>query len=124
MAEAAEGCLAKAGWTALVAAWACDDLGASDEQAARRCRLRAVELWSQAEEVGQTIVEQGFGATQLLLADVLRRAGRFEEARSRCHRGLSGRPEEPFRSLLEFEMELVSNEDTAAHSVSEVVRPW
>lgn len=76
-----------------MAAWACDDLGPDHEEGASRCRLRAVELWSEAEEEGEAVVEQ---------------------ARSRCHRGLSGRPEEPFRSLLEFEMELVTNEDTAA----------
>lgn len=119
MVEGAEGRLVRAGWSALCGAWACDDLG--DEGPARHCRLRALHLWSGVDEAGEAIVEQGFAASQLLLADVLRRAGRFEEARWRCHRGLSGRPEEPFRSLLEFEIEVVAREDTGAHHVGEAL---
>ena len=122
MVEAASGRFARAGWTALLAAWACDDH--SEEQGARRCRLRAIELWGEAEAAGEVIVQHGLPATQLLLADVLRRAGDFERARERCHRGLSGRPAEPFRSLLEFEIELVTRECTGVHQVSEVVCPW
>src|SRR5262249_26090576 len=63
----------------------------------------------------------GFPADQLLLAETLRRLGRFEEARVCCHRGLSGRPGEPIRSLLEFEGELITSEDTEPHPVSEVL---
>lgn len=108
-----------AGWHALQAAWACDD--ERSEGAARRCRERVLELWIRAEEDGTQIVDDGFADTQLLFADVLRRAGRFEEARQRCHRGLSGRPEDPLRSLLEYEIELISREDTEAHSIGEVL---
>ena len=86
--------------------------------------MRALELWSEADGAGQAITDHGLPATQLLLADVSRRVGRFDDARACCHRGLSGRPEEPFRSLLEFELELITSEDTAAHSVSEAVARW
>ena len=107
----------EAGWAELRAAWVCDD--ADEADAARRCRERALHWWYCAEVNKQAIAEE-FSSTQLLLADVLRRVAAFEPARERCTRGLSGRPDEPVRSLLEYELELISREDVAAHSISEV----
>lgn len=114
--------LTGAGWGALLAAWSLDEAG--ERESARLCRERALELWERAEEAGEPLAEQGPVAAHLLLAEVARRAGRFEAARSRCHRGLSGRPQEPFRSLLEFELELITARDTSVHSASEAIGPW
>lgn len=122
MIEREGGRIGRAGWIALKAAWACDDRG--DKPGGRYCRSRAVELWEEAENAGEPIVEKGTPARQLLLADVLRRARRFEEAKDRCQRGRSGRPAEPFRSLLAFESELAARGDTDAHAVSERVAVW
>ena len=105
-----------AGWQALRAAWACDD---DETDAAIECRERALGYW--AELPSGPELEGGTAPTQLLLADVARRAGRFDEARAHCRRGLSGRPAEPVRSLLEFETELVGTEDSDAHSVAEAL---
>ena len=110
---------AEAGWDALRAAWVCDDEGVP--QAARRCRAKAAESWKVGGSRGQRYTDGGFATEQLLLADVLRRAGEFDEARSCCHRGLSGRPKDPIRSLLEYELELISQGDDTAHSTREVV---
>lgn len=104
--------LARAGWGALEAAWALEAEGQDEE--ARRCRQRALELWALAEHAGEEVAELSFPASQLILAEVMRRCGRFEEARSRCHRGLSGRPREPLRSLLEYELELITAADSSA----------
>ena len=105
-----------AGRQALHAAWACDD---EETDAAIECRVRALEYW--AELPNGPPLEDGPSATQLLLADVARRACRFDEARGHARRGLSGRPDEPIRSLLEFETELIGTEDWSAHSVAEVL---
>ena len=35
--------------------------------------------------------------------------------------GTLGRPADPIRSLLEFEIELITAEDTGSHSVAEVI---
>ena len=70
---------------------------------------------------GNPITRIGGAADQLTLAETLRRLGRFEEARDCCHRGLSGRPADPIRSVLEFEIELLSAEDTESHAVAEVL---
>lgn len=113
------GDLAAAGWHALRAAWACDDAGEPD--AAVRCRELAAELWRRAEEAGQGIAgDNDLAASLLIFTDVLRRAGLFDDARRACHRALSGRPPEPHRSLLEFELELISREDSGAHEIGEV----
>ena len=104
--------LARAGWGALQAAWACDEAGEGEE--ARRCRERALEFWALAEHAAEDVAQLSFAGGQLIQAEVMRRCGRFVEARSRCHRGLSGRPGEPIRSLLEFELELISGEDGSA----------
>jgi hypothetical protein len=113
------GGLAAAGWGAVLGAWRCEAQG--EEEDARRCRERAIEFWAKAGEEEDPITTAGFPADQLLLADTLRRLGRFEEARGCCHRGLSGRPGEPIRSLLEFEGELITSGDTEPHPVSEVL---
>ena len=113
------GRFAAAGWGALAAAWAGEEQGEAEE--ARRCRERAVEFWRRAEEAGESITRRGLPVAQLLLAETLRRLGRFEEAHWCCRRGLSGRPADPVRSLLEFEIELLSREDTEAHSVDEAI---
>ncbi|MBM3668241.1 MAG: hypothetical protein FJW90_12390 [Actinobacteria bacterium] len=110
------------GWRALREAWERDDGG--DERAAQCARLRAAAAFARAVAAGEGIAGSGSASTQLLLTDVLRRAGRFDAARERCHRGLSGRPKEPHRSLLEFELELIGAGDTAAHSASEALPKW
>lgn len=111
--------LAAAGWGALLAAWRCEAQGEHED--ASRCRERAVGFWEEAMTEKDPITKIGGAADQLVLAETLRRLGRFEGARDCCHRGLSGRPADPIRSVLEFEIELVSAEDTAPHAVAEVL---
>ncbi len=110
---------AVAGWAALAAARDLQSQGLED--ATRRCLEKAVDFWQRAEAAGEGITNQGLPASQLALADALRRLGRFEEAGKCCHRGLSGRPRDPVRSLLEFEIELITARDTASHAVGEVL---
>ena len=110
---------AAAGWGALLAAWRCE--AQDDQEGATPCRERAVEFWGMALDEGTQITRIGPAADQLILAETLRRLGRFDEARDCCHRGLSGRPADPIRSVLEFELELLSAEDTAPHAVAEVL---
>ncbi len=104
---------------ALASARAWDEVGKEEE--ARRCRERAVRCLGAAEGAGEGSNAAGIPGTQLLLADTLRRLGRFEDAVRCCRRGLSGRPPEPLRSVLEFELELVANRDSSRHSVDEVI---
>lgn len=59
-------------WNALAAAWACDDAGNAD--GARRCRLRAIDLWHASTEP----VSDQAGVSALVLADLFRRTGQFD----------------------------------------------
>ncbi len=66
-----------AGWYYLKAAWALDDT--DEDELARDCRLRAAYRFITALGKGETFSEQP-EASEVILVDCLRRAGRFEKA--------------------------------------------
>ena len=63
--------------TAIEAAWVCDDENA--HEAAVRCRLRAVERLRESEADGDALYDDPF-TEYAVIVDLLRRAGRFEDA--------------------------------------------
>jgi hypothetical protein len=65
-----------AAWRFLEAAWACDDKRARAQ--ARTCRERAVEMFRRALETGEA--EPPVDVVLTLVSDLLRRAGRHDEA--------------------------------------------
>jgi hypothetical protein len=67
-------------WRFLEASWACDDRSARAQ--ARICRERAPEMFGRALETGET--ERPAAVMHTLLAEVWRRAGRFDEALEAC----------------------------------------
>lgn len=112
-----------AAWRAVNAAWACDDEGAGE--AAVRARLRAVELFrlelaeggefGEGDEVGDI-----FASERALLAELLRRAGRFDEALEACREGEETVRDERWRRFLELERSLAAARDDGCHSYSEL----
>lgn len=76
------GHLENAAWRLLEAAWICDDRSARAH--ARTCRERAVEMFDRALRAGEARAHEAVVLT--LTADLLRRAGRFDEALERCDR--------------------------------------
>lgn len=114
-----EGCedYAAAGWSALSAAWLCDDVENND--VAVRCRKRAVELWEKALKKGQKAVEEK-GTGEIVMADVLRRVGEFDKAIEIANRGLREFPAVHIRKILRFEKKLVRNHDTGRYNVDDV----
>ena len=112
------GDLAGAGWAALRAAWACDDQGTPE--AARQCRLRAVELFRQARAKGASFME-GRGDEQALLADLLRRSGQFEQVEAICQEGLQANPSKTIRDMLTFQKALALRKDDKRHRIEEAV---
>ncbi len=107
---------ADAGWQAVYAAWACDDVG--DDEAAVQCRMRAVELFSQAALVRQEVVAEPGGA-DAVMADLLRRAGRFDEAIARAEAGAEQARAPLTRRVLAYIASLAAQEDRAAHPVDD-----
>ncbi len=107
------------GWSALHAAWACDDAG--KPPAAVLCRQQALASFERARAGGKGL--PGFedpGAEEILLADLNRRTGQFERATAVSRQGLGKRPSVVIARTLEHEIILASGKDGAAHSLSEV----
>ena len=109
--------LVYAGWSRVHAAWACDDK--DDDVAAGRCRELALATFRQAQESGLSAIEGGPGES-LLLADLLRRAGRFEDAAAEIAKGLAEDPPEMLANIYRLEAELVEAKDAGAHTVPPV----
>jgi len=118
--QEAAGDYAGAGWAAMQAAWACDDGGPEYAQAAMRCRRRAVELFTEAREHGQTFAAEP-GAEEAILTDLLRRSGRFAEAEEMIAQGLAKNPPSTLRCVLLYQRQLCRQRDIAAHTVQEAV---
>lgn len=106
---------AEAGWQAVYAAWACDDAG--DDGAASECRLRAVELFAQAALSRQEVTEEP-GGSDAVMADLLRRAGQFDEAVA-CAEAGGERASMHTRRVLVYIASLAAREDRGAHSSAE-----
>ncbi len=71
------GLFADSGWSALHAAWTCDDVG--DIAGSIDCRMQAIALWRRGKESGENFSED-LASEYALAADVYRRAGQFEHA--------------------------------------------
>jgi hypothetical protein len=112
------GNFAKAGWSGINAAWACDDNGSSSS--AVKCRENAIRLLNSAKEHSQSFAKQD-GGEEALISDLLRRSNQFEEAAKICEVGLSKGPEDLIKAVLRFEKKLIDSKDNACHLVSEAV---
>jgi hypothetical protein len=105
-----------AGWASLKAAWACDDN--SPIEAAIACRKRASLFFVEGKKSGQQFANQQ-GADYLLLADLCRRSGQFEEASYHAHEGINSKPEETIKYLLNFQLDLITAKDMSCHTIDE-----
>jgi len=116
--EEAAGDFASAAWRRLHAAWACDDEEQAEE--ARLQRLAALALFERGRAGSVPAMKSMAGGDEVLLADLARRAGQFEQAIAYCAAGLA-LPDVPafVTSLLMLEQELVRARDTGRHSVDE-----
>jgi hypothetical protein len=117
--DEAAGDLPTAGWRRLHAAWVCDDVANVEE--AREQRRAALELFERARAQGKLAMKSVAGGDQLLLADLARRSGEFEQALEFCEAGLKIAALPAFvAKLLAFQRELVLARDVGAHTVAEV----
>jgi len=116
--QTADGDDADAGSAALHAAWICDD-----EQAmanADICRRKAIAFFANARAKGQKFASDG--ATEaLLLADLYRRTGQFDQVAAICEEGLAHHPEELMQSLFAAQRQLARNRDRQSHTTDEVL---
>lgn len=108
-----------AGWRRLHAAWACDDAGQAGE--ARVKRIASLDLFDRARANGQRVMKDTAGGDEALLADLARRAGEFERAKSYLAAGRAhGDGAEFVIALLLLQEQLVLSRDIARHTVAEL----
>jgi hypothetical protein len=105
-----------AGWAYLHAAWTLDD--ANKEELARVWRRRAADKFLAVLNDGQLFAEQP-GASEAIVTDCLRRAGREPEAMPIIERGLSQSYEDVIHKILTLERVLIQLGDTRRHLIKE-----
>ena len=108
---------ADAGWTALHAAWVCDD--AQDDASAQSARLKAIDYWKHGKRHAQPFgdLPEEFA----LATDVLRRAGKFEEAIVTCTEGIGLEDLHPvIENILLFEKTIIQRRDSGRYGLADV----
>ena len=106
----------EAGWSAVKAAWACDD--AARPAAAVHCRALAVTHFQTAQDEGFAFAQPG-GIEAAILADLLRRSRRFKETQIECDTGLRRASEATVREMLMYQKALAAAGDDGRHTIEE-----
>jgi hypothetical protein len=118
--EAANDEYGGAGWSAVHAAWICDD--AEKQAAAAECRQLALERFArQRASLGHITGFEDPGVEELVLADLCRRTGNFAEARRWVETGMARQPALVVQRALVMEQDLAGQKDRLAHSVQELL---
>lgn len=107
---------AAAAWAIVHAAWVCDD--AEKSESAQECRSKAAEMVLRAIEAGQEFTRQR-GAETVILADLLRRAGKFAEAGQVIARRRADIQDDTILNMLAFQERLIARGDVACHTLDE-----
>ena len=110
-------------WDALLhVAWACDDAG--DTENARRFRLMAIEDlkgWlTSYENEDSTLVEEDVEQEDLILADLYRRTGQFDELLQRYEKR-TYHDDRRFNSIVHFQLQLAREADAGCHTIEEAI---
>ncbi len=116
MIERADGDYAAAAWALIHAAWACDDEGRAT--ASVTCRSSAANTLMVSQDRGQSFAEQD-GADTAILADLLRRSGRTDDARKVIAEGQRADVEDVIVRVLEYQSALIDRGDTSCHTIGE-----
>ena len=118
MFQVANGEYCAAAGSCQTAAWVCDDEEGFEDQAVE-CRLRSIELYETAFDEDEPDINAE--TVTCIMVDMLRRVGKFDEARDLCEETLDGYiSEKIIQGLLEFELELIDAEDIDAHTLGEI----
>ena len=109
---------AKAFWSALQAAWLCDDEGRAE--IAEKCRVQASDLLVRATRNSEEISEQK-GAAELIALDLMRRTKKFDEARELIASTEQAGFKDVILEIAKFQGELIGQRDVRAHTISEAI---
>jgi hypothetical protein len=109
----------RAGWYALYAAWVCDDLDKID--AARACRKKAYEHFLAARAGKQSFAQDPL-TEDVLVIDVLRRMGYFDEAANHCAMAMEKQPSGVLLQVIDFQRRLLAKQDARCYTVEEATK--
>jgi len=111
-------CWDQAGHQALLAAWVCDDAGATRSGSA--CRRIAAVYWNKALACGMSLCGTAW-YDDALLVEVLRRSGSFTRAAHACLSALQRTALDGMHHVLRFQLEHIYANDAGQHSMGEAL---
>jgi len=113
-----KGRLREAAWATIHAAWACDDSGHIDP--ARTCRMKAIDLISDATSKGVKLSEED-GADVAITVDLLRRCGQFDEAERLIESRIDSISRDVIAGMLRHQRRLIAERDTLCHTIGQAM---
>ena len=105
-------------WALLSAAWACDD--DANVKGANTCREMASEVALKCQADGAQYAPDA-ASEAALLVDILRRSGKFEEARKVINDSISAIDHDVVKAILVFQGQLMDRNDRACHTIDEAM---
>ena len=109
---------ATAVWSLIHAAWACDD--AQRDDPAKTCRSKAANMIKKVLLGGQQLTDQP-GAQTAIQVDLLRRAGRLDDARQLVLSQGPAISEDIILKILAYQDNLIDSGDQSCHTISEAL---
>ena len=103
----------EAGWSALHAAWICDDN--KFVESALRCRKLALDFFTKSRESGVSFADS-HSEEEILFIDILRRLGEFEKAGKKCAEMLDKADDDVVEIILNYEKHLIEKQDVRCHT--------
>ena len=108
----------EAAWNLIHSAWICDD--ESKHELAKVFRKKSLECIAKAKAKNQKISDQD-EACELIKIDLCRRSGLYSEAITICESINQKTADEMLLKIIKFQISLIHNRDTSAHTVSEAM---
>lgn len=110
----------EATWSLIHAAWVCDD--ADNQPNAVNCRNKAALMLREVIELGEHLSKEE-GINTVILVDLLRRSGQFEEARSEIKKNIALVDNDNYNKILEFQLILIQISDLNCYNIDDIYRP-
>ncbi len=112
------GAYTSAAWALIHAAWVCDD--GDKPEYAKMCRSKAADMIIKAMDIGQEFAKER-GSEIAILVDIMRRAGRFTEARQLIEENRTEIKEDIILKVLTFQELLIDSGDEGCHTIAEAI---
>ena len=113
-----QGKYSDAAWSAIHAAWICDD--ENHHEASRLCREKAIQMIEKAHANSQVIAKQP-GASESITIDLMRRAGMFQQALEFAESTKEKDIEKIIKHIIEYEIGLIKRKDIDSHKISDAL---